>query len=323
MAIYTGSSKHLGGIDTTTSKNQFYYGLVLKKVLVTGATGQLGSELKEMTKHHESMFQYFYKGSADLDITQLDSVREFVRLNSIEYIVNCAAYTMVDMCESNVEECDAVNHLGAENIAKVATEFNCKLIHISTDYVFDGTANTPYKEDDAVNPLSVYGKSKEEAERAVMSIAPNSIIIRTAWLYSSYKVNFVNTMLRLMQEREELSIVNDQRGTPTYAKDLAEAITIILEHAEQGEWKKGIYHFSNLGETTWYGFAEKIKEFAQIENCKLIPIETKDYPTPAVRPMYTVLDKSKIQDAFHFIIPHWEESLKKFFLANRPQPLNN
>ena len=321
MAIYTGSSKHLGGTDTTTSKNQFYYGLVQKKVLITGATGQLGSELKEITMHHETMFQYFYKGSADLDITQLDSVREFVDRNSIEYIINCAAYTMVDLCESNVEKCDAVNHLGAENLAKVAAEFNCKLIHISTDYVFDGTANTPYKENEAVNPLSVYGRSKVEAEKAVMNIAPNSIIIRTAWLYSSFKANFVKTMLRLMQEREELTIVNDQHGTPTYTKDLAEAIIIILEKAEQGEWKKGIYHFSNLGETTWYGFAKKIKELANIENCRLKPIETKDYPTPAVRPMYTVLDKTKIQNAFHFIIPHWEESLERFFV-NRATTIN-
>ena len=311
MAIYTGSSKHLGGTDTTTGKNQFYYGLIQKKVLVTGAGGQLGSELKELTKQHESMFQYFYMKSADLDITDIDLVREFVDRNSIEYIINCAAYTMVDLCETNVDVCNAVNHLGAENLAKVAAEFNCKLIHISTDYVFDGTGTTPYKEDAPIHPLSVYGKSKAEAEKAVMTIAPNSIIIRTAWLYSSYKVNFVKTMLRLMNERDELSIVDDQHGTPTYARDLAEAITVILEYAEKGEWKKGIYHFSNLGETTWYGFAEKIKEFSKIENCQLKPIETKDYPTAAVRPMYTVLDKTKIQDAFHFIIPHWEESLKK------------
>lgn len=312
MAIYTGSSKHLGGTDSTTGKNQFYYGLVQKKVLVTGAGGQLGSELKELTKQRESIFQYYYMESADLDITQLELVREFVERNSIEYIINCAAYTMVDLCETNIEACNAVNNLGAENLAKVAAEFNSKLIHISTDYVFDGTANSPYKEDAPVNPLSVYGKAKAKAENSVMTIAPNSIIIRTAWLYSSFKVNFVKTMLRLMNERDKLSIVNDQHGTPTYTKDLAEAITIILEYAEKGEWKKGIYHFSNLGETTWYGFAEKIKEFSKIVSCQLNSIETKDYPTAAVRPMYTVLDKTKIQDTFHFIIPQWEESLKKF-----------
>lgn len=312
MAIYTGSSKHLGGTNKITNKNQFYYGLVQKKVLVTGATGQLGSELKELTQQQGSIFQYLYTGSSDLDITQLDSVRSYVKQNSIEYIINCAAYTMVDLCESNVEICDKVNRLGAENLAKIATEFNCKLIHISTDYVFDGTADAPYKEDVSVNPLSVYGKAKVEAEKAVLSVAPNSIVIRTAWLYSSFKVNFVKTMMRLMQEREELKIVNDQFGTPTYAKDLAEAITIILEYAYKDEWKEGIYHFSNLGDTTWYGFAEKIKELSKIESCRLIPIETKDYPTAALRPMYTILDKTKIQDAFHFTIPHWEESLKKF-----------
>lgn len=312
MAIYTGSSKHLGGTEKTTTKNQFYYGLVQRKVWVAGATGQLGSELKELTNQHESMFQYFYTSSADVDITQLDSVLEFVENNAIEYIVNCAAYTMVDKCETDVEACDAVNRVGAENLAKAAAEFNCKLIHVSTDYVYDGKATEPYKEDAPVNPLSVYGKSKVEGEKAVMAIAPDSIIIRTAWLYSSYKANFVKTMIRLMQERDELTIVNDQCGTPTYTRDLAEAITIILEQAVSGDWKRGVYHFSNQGETTWYGFAVKIKELTKIQNCQLKPIDTKDYPTPAVRPMYTVLDKTKIQDAFHFTIPHWEESLTKF-----------
>ena len=281
-------------------------------MLVTGATGQLGSELKDFANEHESMFQYIYTGSADLDITQLDAVRDYVDKHSIEYIVNCAAYTMVDWCESDVEVCNAVNHLGAKNLAKVATEFNCKLIHISTDYVFDGHAEKPYREDSPVNPLSVYGKAKLRAEEDVMSIAPNSIIIRTAWLYSSYKANFVKTMLRLMNEKEVLTIVNDQHGTPTYTRDLAEAITIILDNAEGGEWKKGIYHFSNLGETTWFGFAQKIKQLFNIEGCELKPIPTKDYPTAAVRPLYTVLDKSKIQNTFHFTIPHWEVSLEKF-----------
>ncbi len=312
MAIYTGSNKHLGGTEKTTTKEQYYYGLVQKKVLVTGATGQLGSELKYLNSQHESMFQYFYTGSADLDITQHEAVRNYVEQHSIEYIINCAAYTMVDLCESNVAVCNAVNHLGAQNLAKVAAEFKCKLIHISTDYVFDGKANKPYREDSPANPLSVYGKAKLRAEEAVMSIAPNSIIIRTAWLYSSYKVNFVKTMLRLMKEREVLTIVNDQHGTPTYAHDLAEAITIILDDAEGGEWKEGIYHFSNLGETTWFGFAEKIKKLSNIENCQLKPIATDDYPTAAIRPPYTVLDKTKIQDTFHFTIPHWEVSLQKF-----------
>lgn len=313
MAIYTGTTKHLGGTEKTTTKEQYYYGLVQKRVLVTGATGQLGSELKDFNDEHESMFQYFYTGSADLDITQLESVQEYVKQNSIEYIINCAAYTMVDWCESDVEVCNAVNHIGAENLAKVASEFNCKLIHISTDYVFDGKSDKPYREDSQVNPLTVYGKAKLKAEESVMSIASNSIIIRTSWLYSSYKVNFVKTMLRLMKEKEVLTIVDDQFGTPTYAKDLAEAITIVLNSAETGNWKEGIYHFSNLGETTWYGFAQKIKELSKIEDCQLKPISTKDYPTAAVRPLYTVLDKRKIQNTFHFSIPYWEESFEKFF----------
>lgn len=312
MAIYTGSSKHLGGTDKTTTKEQYYYGLVQKKVLVTGATGQLGSELKDFANEHQSLFQYIYTGSADLDITNLDAVRNFVEHHSIQYIVNCAAYTMVDLCETDVEVCNAVNHIGAENLAKAAVEFNCKLIHVSTDYVFDGNATEPYREDSPVNPLSVYGKAKMRAEEVVLAIAPSSIIIRTAWLYSSYKVNFVKTMLRLMKEKDVLTIVSDQYGTPTYARDLAEAITIILDSAESGGWEKGIYHFSNLGETTWYGFAQKIKQLSNIENCQLKPIDTKDYPTAAVRPLYTVLDKSKIQDTFHFTIPHWEDSLERF-----------
>ncbi|MGV8963438.1 MAG: dTDP-4-dehydrorhamnose reductase [Candidatus Saccharimonadaceae bacterium] len=317
MAIYSGSNKNLGGTEETKTKEQFYYGLVQKKVLVTGATGQLGSELKDFDNQHESMFQYFYTGSTDLDITQLDAVRSYVEQHSINYIINCAAYTMVDLCESDEELCNEVNYLGVENLAKVSAEFNCKLIHVSTDYVFDGLANKPYREDSPVNPLSVYGKAKLRAEEAVMSIAPNSIIIRTAWLYSSYKVNFVKTMLRLMSERNELAIVSDQHGTPTYSRDLAEAFTLILDNAEAGDWNKGIYHFSNLGETTWYGFAEKIKQLSNIEGCQLKPIDTKDYPTPAVRPLYTVLDKTKIQDTFHFTIPHWEESLEKFFIKLR------
>lgn len=312
MAIYTGSNRHLGGTDKTTIKEQYYYGLVQKKVLVTGATGQLGSELKDFASEHESMFQYIYTGSSDLDITQLEAVRSFVEQHSIQYIVNCAAYTMVDLCETDVEVCNAVNHIGAENLAKAAVEFNCKLIHVSTDYVFDGNATEPYREDSPVNPLSVYGKAKLRAEEAVLAIAPDSIIIRTAWLYSSYKVNFVKTMLGLMKERDALTIVSNQYGTPTYARDLAEAITIILDSAESGEWEKGIYHFSNLGETTWYGFAQKIKQLSNIDRCQLKPIDAKDYPTAAARPLYTVLNKSKIQDTFHFTIPHWEDSLERF-----------
>lgn len=312
MAIYTGTSKHLGGTERVDFKKQYYYGLVQKKVLITGATGQLGSELKDLTNQQGGLFQYIYTGSAELDITQLEAVRNYIKEHSINYIVNCAAYTMVDWCESEVEVCNAVNHLGAENLAKASAEFNCRLIHISTDYVFDGKDNKPYQENSPTNPLSVYGKAKLRAEESIMSIAPNSIIIRTAWLYSSYKVNFVKTMLRLMHEKKELSIVNDQYGAPTYARDLAEAIVIILNKGEEEEWKKGIYHFSNLGETTWYGFAKKIKQLSNIEHCQLKPIDTKDYPTAAVRPLYTVLDNTKIQDTFDFIIPDWEVSLEKF-----------
>lgn len=312
MAIYTGSNKHLGGTDKTTTKQQFYYGMVQKNVLIVGATGQLGSEIKDIVDKQGSQLKYFFTGSADLDITHLAAVRNYVEKHAINFIVNCAAFTMVDLCESEEEKCNAINYHGAKNLAKAASEFNCKLIHVSTDYVFDGEAKTPYTETSLINPLSVYGKAKVKAEEAVVSLAPDSIIIRTAWLYSSYKTNFVKTMLRLMNERDTLSIVNDQHGTPTNAQDLAEAITIILDKTHQEEWKPGIYHFSNLGETTWYGFAKKIKEIAGIKNCKLQPILSKNYLTAAIRPRYTVLDKTKIQETYRFIIPHWEESLERF-----------
>ena len=313
MKVCTNTKTHLGNVKKWNSQIKYHSELVSKNVLITGATGQLGSELKDLIDiDNKSLFQFFYTGSKDLDITQLEEVDRFVDKFAIDYIINCAAYTMVDLCEADIDLCNSVNYKGAENLAKVASKSECKLIHISTDYVFDGESETPYTEDSQVNPLSVYGKAKVKAEETVKLIAPDSIIIRTAWLYSSYKINFVKTMLRLMDERDELTIVNDQHGTPTYARDLAEAILIILDAAENGGWKEGIYHFSNLGATTWFGFAKKIKSFCNIEKCKLTPIETKDYPTAAVRPPYTVLDKTKIQDTFSFIIPKWEKSLERF-----------
>lgn len=304
MAIYTGSNKHLGGTETVARKETFFYGLVQKNVLITGADGQLGQELQQLLKGMNSPFRFIYTDADVLDITDAHQVQHFVTENSIEYIINCAAYTAVDKAETDEKTAYKVNHIGAGNLAKSGA----KIIHISTDYVFDGTANEPYKEDAATNPLSVYGKSKLKGEEAIRQFANEWIIIRTSWLYSQFGNNFVKTMLRLMNEREELNIVSDQRGTPTYAADLAE---MILEIIESDEWKTGVYHFSNLGETTWYGFAEKIKELAGIETCKLNPITTSEYKTAAVRPMYSVLDKSKIQSAFRVVIPQWEDGLER------------
>lgn len=304
MAIYTGSSKHLGGTETVTQKQTVFYGLVQKNVLVTGANGQLGQELQQMAKKMNTPFRFIYTDTDALDITDLAQVQHFVEENSIEYIINCAAYTAVDNAESDEETAYKVNALGAENLAKSGA----KIIHISTDYVFDGTANTPYKEDAPVNPLSVYGKSKLKGEQVIREFANDWIIIRTAWLYSEFGNNFVKTMLRLMNEREELNVVADQHGTPTYATDLAEMILVILE---SDEWKTGIYHFSNLGETTWFGFTEKIKELSGNKTCALRPITTDEYETAAVRPMYSVLDKSKIQSAFNVVIAQWENGLER------------
>ncbi len=304
MAIYTGTNKHLGGTETVTQKQTVFYGLVQKNVLVTGANGQLGQELQQMSKKINLPFRFIYTDTDVLDITDLTQVQNFVEENSIEYIINCAAYTAVDKAEYDEETAYKVNALGAENLAKSGA----KIIHISTDYVFDGTAGTPYKEDAPVNPLSVYGKSKLKGEQAIREFANHWIIIRTAWLYSEFGNNFVKTMLRLMNEREELNIVADQHGTPTYAADLAEMILVMLE---SDEWKSGIYHFSNLGETTWFGLTEKIKELSVNKTCVLQPIRTDEYKTAAVRPMYSVLDKSKIQSAFNVVISQWENGLER------------
>lgn len=304
MAIYTGSNKHLGGTETVTKKGTIFYGLVQKNVLVTGANGQLGQELQQMAKKTDTPFRFIYTDADVLDITDAAQVEHFISENSIEYIINCAAYTAVDKAETDEELAYKINYTGAENLAKSGV----RIIHISTDYVFDGTANIPYKEDASTNPLSVYGKSKLRGEEAVREFADEWIIIRTSWLYSEFGNNFVKTMLRLLNERDELNIVADQRGTPTYAADLAEMILVILEC---DEWKSGIYHFSNLGETTWFGFTEKIKELAAVNDCRLIPVSTDEYKTAAVRPMYSVLDKSKIQSAFRVVIPQWEDGLKR------------
>jgi len=311
MPIYTGTTKQLGGTENITRKQEFYYGLIQKNVLVTGANGQLGNELRELKKRTNNAFHFIYTDVDELDITSLPQVSDFIEHHSIKYIINCAAYTAVDKAETEPEKAFLINHTGVENLATTAKESGCHLIHISTDYVFDGKATTPYTEKTKPNPLSVYGKSKLKGEEAILKIQPDFVIIRTSWLYSEYGTNFVKTMLKLMNEKEEINVVSDQQGSPTYAADLAEMIMVILENSEENEWKNGIYHFSNQGETTWYGFAEKIKELAHIDTCKLRPIKTEEYKVAAERPRYSVLDKSKIESTFHVAIPHWEDALKR------------
>jgi dTDP-4-dehydrorhamnose reductase len=281
-----------------------------KNILITGAKGQLGSELEVLYAQYPE-FNFIPTDVDTLDLTQKEEVTKIVQDKKIDYIVNCAAYTAVDKAEDDVELCYKINRDAVKNLAEAA-KGKARIIHVSTDYVFDGRAATPYKETDVPNPQSVYGKSKREGEEALIAICPESIIIRTAWLYSIYGNNFVKTMLRLGKERPELNVVYDQKGTPTYAADLAQAILSIIVYTEKGKtFHSGIYHYSNEGITTWFDFTEKILQLAGINDCTVHPIPTDQYPTKATRPMYSVLDKTKIKKTFDIIVPEWELSLKK------------
>lgn len=285
----------------------------LINVLITGANGQLGQEIQRNANIlPEEQYRLFFADSQMVNITDFKSVNEFVKKNEIKYIINCAAYTAVDKAEDEdqIELCYGVNFEGIQNIGDAAKANNAKVIHVSTDYVFDGTKAEPYTESDSINPQSVYGKSKAKGESALFDASglENSIVIRTSWLYSIYGNNFVKTMLRLGAERDSLNVVADQKGTPTNAKDLAIAILSIVKYAEEKEFKAGIYHYSNEGETTWYNFTLAIHKAANI-SCQVSPINTDQYPTKAKRPQYSVLDKTKIKSAFDLPIPQWEDSL--------------
>ena len=265
--------------------------------LVTGAAGQLGTELRVLLKDSA-----IYVDRNELDISSETDVRRFLQKNSFDCIINCAAYTAVDKAEDEPLLADAINHLGAKWLAKYG---RC-IIHISTDYVFDGTHSKPYLEDDLTHPVSVYGQSKLEGEQAVLINAEIAVIIRTAWLYSAHGNNFLKTMLRLGRERDHLNVVSDQVGTPTFAGDLAKAIVRILPKVVAG--KKNIYHFTNEGVCSWYDFAHAIMKIAGL-SCKVHPIESKNYPTKATRPFYSVLNKEKIKSDFKLEIPHWRDAL--------------
>ena len=280
----------------------------MKTILVTGANGQLGSEIQNLATDIKS-FEFIFSDVTTLDITDEVDLSYFFENNKIDYIINCAAYTAVDKAEDNVEICNKINATAIKNLIGFSRENNIKFITISTDYVFNGTNSRPYTEDDKTIPNSVYGSSKLAGELEALKYE-NSIIIRTSWLYSHYGPNFIKTMLTLAETRSELNVIFDQIGTPTYAADLAEAIIEIIRYSENTEFVSGIYNYSNEGVTSWYDFAKSIFRITDT-NCKVYPIETKDYPTPAIRPHYSLLNKAKIKNTFNLFIPHWEDSLRE------------
>ncbi|MEE0991332.1 MAG: dTDP-4-dehydrorhamnose reductase [Paludibacteraceae bacterium] len=282
----------------------------MKNILVTGAYGQLGNEVRILSANYPE-YNFMFTDVDSLDITDKDELIDFVTGNDIRYIINCAAYTAVDKAEDDAELCEKINATAVKNLGLAAAEAGAGIIHVSTDYVFDGTSCRPYTEDMPTKPYSVYGKTKLKGEKNLLKACPNAIIIRTAWLYSPFGNNFVKTMIKLGSERESLNVIFDQVGTPTYALDLADAILKAMDQTIDTDHEKGgVYHFSNEGVCSWYDFTIKIHEIAGIKTCKVNPIETKDYPTKAARPHYSVLNKSKIKQTFNISVPHWEESLK-------------
>ena len=282
----------------------------MKNILVTGAYGQLGNEVRILSANYPE-YNFMFTDVDSLDITDKNELIDFVTGNDIRYIINCAAYTAVDKAEDDTELCEKINAAAVKNLGLAAAEAGAGIIHVSTDYVFDGTSCRPYTEDMPTKPCSVYGKTKLKGEKNLLKICPNAIVIRTAWLYSPFGNNFVKTMIKLGSERETLNVIFDQVGTPTYALDLADAILKAMDQTIDTDHEKGgVYHFSNEGVCSWYDFTIKIHEIAGIKTCKVNPIETKDYPTKAARPHYSVLNKSKIKQTFNITIPHWEESLK-------------
>lgn len=273
-------------------------------ILITGSKGQLGNELAQ-SKQKIADAKYFYTDAVELDITKVDLVHDFCVSNKINVIVNCAAYTAVDNAEDEPAVAELVNATAVENLAKAAKVCGAKMIHVSTDYVFDGTACEPYREDVATAPQSVYGLTKLNGEKALLAILPEAVIIRTSWLYSSFGNNFVKTMMRLGADRDALTVIFDQIGTPTYAADLASAIfEIIKQDCAVG----GVFHFSNEGACSWYDFAHSIMSKCNLD-CKITPVESAEFPTKAVRPKYSVLNKKHIKESYKITIPHWEDAL--------------
>ena len=278
----------------------------MKKILVTGATGQVGSELKVLAPWY-SQLDWVFADRSVLDLSNLKVISKVLDEIQPQIIINCAAYTAVDKAETETELADILNHQAVAVLAQWSHSNGCQLIHISTDYVFDGNSSAPLNEEAATGPINVYGQTKWAGEQACLRENPNAIVIRTSWVYSSFGANFVKTMSRLMQERDSLNVVNDQIGSPTYAADLAEAIVTIIIHPN---WQAGIYHYSNEGEISWYEFAKAIQEIGGFD-CQITGIPSAEYPTPARRPKYSLLDKSKIATTFGVAVPEYRDSLKK------------
>lgn len=281
----------------------------MEKILVTGATGQLGSELAVLSSSY-SHYEWIFADRSKATLDNLEMLQSQLESINPAIILNCGAYTAVDKAESEKDLAFKVNHLAVELIARYARENNTKLIHISTDYVFDGSSSIALDEDAETNPINVYGESKLAGEIACLKENPESIIIRTSWVYSKFGNNFVKTMQRLMQERDEINVVNDQIGSPTYTADLAQAIIDIVESSK---WSHGIYNYSNEGEISWYEFALTIKELGNYK-CKVGGIPSSSYPTPAKRPSFSLLDKTKIKSVYNLEVPNYKESLKKVFV---------
>lgn len=273
-------------------------------ILVTGCNGQLGNEIQLLEKAN-NQHVFFNTDVKELDITDRNAIEEFVSANDIDGIINCAAYTAVDKAEGNEELCHKLNAEAPGYLAAAIGKRGGWMVQVSTDYVFDGTKHTPYVETDPTCPDSVYGRTKLEGERLVAEHCPNAMIVRTAWLYSIFGNNFVKTMIRLGKEKPELGVIFDQIGTPTYAHDIAVAI---MSAVNQGI-VPGTYHFSNEGVISWYDFTKAIHRIAGITSCHVRPIHTEEYPTPAKRPHYSVLDKTKIKSTYNIEVPYWEESL--------------
>jgi dTDP-4-dehydrorhamnose reductase len=277
----------------------------IKKILVSGSNGQLGSELKELSIRTND-FRFIFLSREELSISDPVALKNIFELERPSFFINCAAYTAVDKAETEKEIAEEINGKAVGAIASLCNEYGCKLIHISTDYVFNGQGNTPLKEDDPVDPINTYGATKLSGERLAM-LYTDPVIIRTSWVYSAYGNNFVKTMKRLMGEKESLGIVSDQVGSPTYAADLAEAI---MEIIRSGKWEPGIYNYSNNGVISWFEFASEIKKQLH-STCEVKPISTAQFPTPAKRPSYSVLDKTKIQSVYHISTRDWKESLQE------------
>lgn len=275
-------------------------------ILVTGANGQLGSELRAIASQYPN-YHFFWRDYPELDITNEDDVHHFISANRIQAIINCAAYTAVDRAEEEPERALMVNAFGPDVLGRLAEQYQLRLIHISTDYVFNGKNHKPYTEQLETQPIGIYGLTKRRGEINLMQHASNVIIIRTSWLYSAYGNNFVKTMLRLMAANDEIGVIFDQVGTPTYAGDLAQACLQII--GDPGfEHKGGIYHYSNEGVASWYDFALAVRDLAALD-CRVKPLRSDEFPTKASRPHYSVLDKSKIKNSFGLRIPYWRYSL--------------